>query len=415
MISRHFNSYFYGSESSRRVVLFSRAFYAILSLDCWVLMLSHGARYGADGFNVPHFSWLRSLPWQVTPSLYVGVMIFSGWLALFCALLPQRTIARVGVCLLYSYGWAMSMLDSYQHHYFLSLVLVCLCFLPREVFLRGPTVATLSVWPFRLMTATVGLVYLFAALSKLEPGWYDGQVLAHVVHPSDIIGLAWLQTHLGAQLWPVMAHTVIVIECLIALAYLLLPWLSVAARLISFALCVLLHVGIDAIGLHIGWFSYYMLLISACSFAPSRWFEVRRRRFAWSLFARRHVVAFMSVACALGIWIVAGKAQLPGIGTASVGYAAFLIVLTVFDVVRDKLEAASSVSAAGLFGTVSLGLVLSLSDVRFDYYRFAGRDAERQARLHVALTLYQKAEAFAPAGKSRSHKIRALKRMLATD
>ena len=32
--------------------------------------------------------------------------------------------------MLYTFSWSMSMLDSYQHHYFVSLVLLCLAFFP---------------------------------------------------------------------------------------------------------------------------------------------------------------------------------------------------------------------------------------------------------------------------------------------
>ncbi len=50
-----FSLYFYEPQSVARVTLFVRSFYAVVGLDIWLLMLSHGARYGADEYNVAHF------------------------------------------------------------------------------------------------------------------------------------------------------------------------------------------------------------------------------------------------------------------------------------------------------------------------------------------------------------------------
>ena len=101
-----------------RLVLF------MLSLDCWLVMVPHAARYGAGDFNVAHFHWLQRIQPQPSPDLYVGLMLVCGSLSLLGAL---GVLGRVGLGVLtalYTWAWSMSQLDSYQHHYFLTLAIL---------------------------------------------------------------------------------------------------------------------------------------------------------------------------------------------------------------------------------------------------------------------------------------------------
>jgi len=123
--------FFLREHGASRAYLFSRVFLLMLALDTWMLMIGHAGRYGVAGFNVAHFGWLDAL--QPTPSAsgYVAVLLLSGLLSLYVALTGVRRSSVLGLFLLYTYSWSMSMLDSYQHHYFLSLVLFCLAFFPQ--------------------------------------------------------------------------------------------------------------------------------------------------------------------------------------------------------------------------------------------------------------------------------------------
>src|SRR5215510_6447328 len=94
-------------------------------------MIGHAGRYGVDGFNVAHFGWLDALMPTPTAALYVGVLLGTGLLALAAALSGPRRPALAALFLLYTFSWSMSMLDSYQHHYFVSSVLLCLVFFPQ--------------------------------------------------------------------------------------------------------------------------------------------------------------------------------------------------------------------------------------------------------------------------------------------
>ncbi|HET6340280.1 MAG TPA: hypothetical protein VFG30_44030 [Polyangiales bacterium] len=125
-----FDRYFYGRFAAARAYLFSRLFLVLVALDAWTLMIGHAGRYGVDGFNVAHFAWLDAILPQPTAAMYVGVLLATGLLALALALGGTQRFALAGLFLLYTLSWAMSMLDSYQHHYFVSTVLLCLVFFP---------------------------------------------------------------------------------------------------------------------------------------------------------------------------------------------------------------------------------------------------------------------------------------------
>jgi hypothetical protein len=126
-----FDRYFHAPFAAARALLFSRVFLVLVALDAWTLMIGHAGRYGVDGFNVAHFAWLDWLLPQPTAAGYVGVLLATGLLALTLAIGGTRRLPLAGLFLLYTISWAMSMLDSYQHHYFVSSVLLCLVFFPQ--------------------------------------------------------------------------------------------------------------------------------------------------------------------------------------------------------------------------------------------------------------------------------------------
>ncbi len=132
-----------GPVAAVRPYLALKATLLFLAFDMWVTRASHAGRYGAGGFNVAHFGWLDALQPDVSPAVYVGVCVFTGALCFAIAIGDRAPRWLVGVALLtHTWSWAMSMLDSYQHHYLLSLVLLGLMFVPpltAEEALLGPS------------------------------------------------------------------------------------------------------------------------------------------------------------------------------------------------------------------------------------------------------------------------------------
>jgi hypothetical protein len=126
-----FDRYFHAPYRGVRAHVFTKVFLAMMALDTWLLMIGHAGRYGVDGFNVAHFAWLDRILPVPSAGLYVGVLLLTGLLALSIALAGSHPWALFALFLLYTFSWSMSMLDSYQHHYFVSTILLCLVFFPR--------------------------------------------------------------------------------------------------------------------------------------------------------------------------------------------------------------------------------------------------------------------------------------------
>ena len=54
--------------------------------------------------------------------------------------------------------------------------------------------------------------------------------------------------------------------------------------------------------------------------------------------------------------------------------------------------------------------VVTLSPIRFDYYRYAAGDYRRRGDYQTALTLYEKANRYAPEGEDRKERIQEMRR-----
>ena len=125
------NELFHGQHGASRSYVFQKVFLLLLALDAWALMIGHAGRYGAAGFNAAHFDWLDALQPVPSNAGYIGVLLLAGLLSL-TLLLTGISRPLLGVLfVLYTYAWAMSLLDSYQHHYFVSLILACMAFFPQ--------------------------------------------------------------------------------------------------------------------------------------------------------------------------------------------------------------------------------------------------------------------------------------------
>jgi hypothetical protein len=167
----------------------------------------------------------------------------------------------------------------------------------------------------------------------------------------------------------------------------------------------------------IGWFSYYMIWVSAVLFAPSAWLaalsaqvELVAQQLSWRA-TPRGCSALLGVAAASGIYL-AVTADLPGLpfAVAAVGLAYLSVALW-------RLRQGEACAAHDLALSLSLSLAVTLTcltwgDVRFDYYRRLAGELRRMGQLPEALELYRKAERYAPGGESRAGVIRAIEREL---
>ncbi|MBW2211452.1 MAG: hypothetical protein JRG67_10470 [Deltaproteobacteria bacterium] len=120
--------YWFGDVALARPYLLLRFVLALLAFDTWLNMMPQGAKYGVGAFNVAHFPWFDTfIP---SSAFYLGVLAFTGVLALSQALYRPHRIAIVLVAAGYTLGWSCSLLDSVPYHYLLTLYLVCFVFFP---------------------------------------------------------------------------------------------------------------------------------------------------------------------------------------------------------------------------------------------------------------------------------------------
>jgi len=425
---KRWNEYFHGDYLALRAFLFSKVFLCMVALDTWMLMIGHAGRYGVAGFNVAHFSILQRLLPLPTAAHYVATLLLTGLVSLTAALLgPSKPLIGL-LCVLYTYSWSMSMLDSYQHHYFVSLVLLCMVFFPRAT--RAPERNELtSGFGYPLLAATIALLYTFTAIAKMDPQWCNGFTLRRISSAQEVLApLVVLATQLGISepsFWSIASTSVIPIELLIAVGYGLSARQDAAAPrwlrfyvAFSFVIAVALHLGAEALRLEIGWFSYYMLALACTFLLPGRAVQVLSLALTLPAGAIAKLLAESKVpsrtetflTCAAVSGALAASAfllDLPGAYTAcavaALGLWGYALANT-----EDAIQTGLALGVAA----VLMWAAIAVTEVRWDYYRYLGGDLQRRGESREALTAYLKGERYAPKGSSRKSKIRQLQREL---
>jgi len=412
-VIRAWDRYWFGPVNAIRPYLAVKIILCLLAYDVWTLRVPVGWRYGSDGFNVAHFGWLdgiQPVPW---PGLYVGLMLSVGLLALVCALTDPGRWARALLALLFTYGWAMSLLDVFQHHYFLSLVLVLFVAFPR-VAAQSPhrtpgtiaatttdqsadpaptTPLTVSAWAFVLLGVTVAIVYAFTVVAKLDTEWLTGTVLQRLAAPPLLSVEAWAE-RMGVPanaFWQAPAVGTLIAEALITLGYLLAPrldaaghrWLRIISR-VAFLLAVGFHASAEImLRLSIGFFSYYMVVFACVYFIPASSLLAAATAVArlatwlaslsstvWRAAAATSIsVTLIEVTVLAGIAGVIGfSLDLPGASTVGVLTAAVLVGGALAAVAAGRLlQVRRHLFATGLASLV-MWTVITQTSARVDYY-----------------------------------------------
>ena len=424
--------YFYGGVSTARLQLFSTAFLALLAVDLWTHMLLRAYRYGADGFNVAHFGWLDAIQPEPSSASYSALLLLCGLLALWMALTSVRRMPAVALCVLFAYGWMQSLLDAFQHHYFLSLILFCLVFFPRE---EADSDAT-GVAPgfgYALLGITVAVLYVFTAIAKMDAPWLMGDTLERINGARNHLGPVRdfaLGLGLGeGTFWSVLATQVIPLELGLGVAYLFAvafrdrPERPVrAACWLAWGLAMSLHVGVEVMGLRIGFFSYYMMLLAFVFFMPTNAVAAANRALRWpmrALLARVAPLAngsgrvFGMAALAAVVLCLGGVlVDLPGGIAAGAMASCVLLGSAVLAISRGALASAREASVAAGIATASMLLVLSLTPTRYEFYASLGHWRMLSADLPGAARAFDDAERHAPASAHYRDQLDGLRDLL---
>ena len=424
----------YGPVSNVRVWLMTRATALILALDAWLLMIERGGRYGAGDFNVAHFAWLDTIQPVPTAALYVGLILSCGVLAMMVAL---GVLGRAGMVLLtvaYTYGWSMSQLDSYQHHVFISWVLMCLCCVPalstREI-IDDP--GKICAWGYRLLAAVTAILYVFTGISKTEPEWLSGSVLMRINSADgDLEPFRTFLTGMGlddATFWTLSGHSVVAVQLMIAGLWISVlvwgegggRWVRIG-RFIGVLTAGAFHIGAEIVGLRIGWFSGYMLAMTCVTFCPSGVLEATARGVGRVLSRPLRMVddlssgerstgwIALSTLSAFTLVVVGHELDLPGTETASIAWAGIALATTLWRLQKGRSLRACAFGIA--LTAASLSIAIDTGRARYDFYRFVGGDATRRRQLNDALIAYGRANTYAPKGEGRWKKVETVKTLL---
>ncbi|MEM7243746.1 MAG: HTTM domain-containing protein [Acidobacteriota bacterium] len=232
-----------------RVSVFRVTFFTLLAIDVW-RRLGSSAMYGADGFNVSHLTPIDAWVPVPTAGFIVVLRLLQIGLAIRVAFggAPRWAVPLLAT----SFGvtYFLSQLDGYQHHYLIWLLLVILSFVDWS----RPLALS---WPYRLLLVQLSITYVWTAVTKMEPSWVDGSLIARQVSGETLQDLtafasAKIAQPLGSG-WALSAISVLVLELFLAVALQfakLRPW--------AWLLGMALHFGIEMAGLKIGLFSWYL-------------------------------------------------------------------------------------------------------------------------------------------------------------
>lgn len=426
--SNSFDAYFFSPVSAVRPWLVEKCVLVLLALDMWFLRLGAANRYDADELNVAHFGWLDSLGPVPGAGLYIGVAVLVGVLALAVAIAGLGSGWKLALVVLYTYTWAMSRLDTYQHHYLLSWVLLCIAFFPRvslaDFWRRsGQTGTSLtaqspltSAWAWVLLSVLAAVVYCYTAVAKLDGIWQSGACLR------QLAGTAWLLqpgedvfVWLGgspASFWSWMAKATVVVELLIAVGYLLMPLADrPAARwtprpcFLCWLLAIALHGGFELAGLRIGWFSYFMMLLATASFLPASWLEQLLRPFVWLVpaeFGTYHTATGWRTGVALLATFLASAAllatgwwsDLPGVWVATaLAVLVFVAAMAAFIRRQDRITL-RRLPVSVLVAALVLAAAFQVGNARSKYYPYRLAQVQRRGQFALAAELLPRAERY---------------------
>ena len=375
---RVWNEFWYGFEVPARTLrVFRIGFFAVLSIDAW-MQIEHAPRYGAGDFNVAHADWIAGLFPMPSAAGMAVVFVLQAYLAARVAFGARPRWSAGVLAALFGYGYFISQLNSYQHHYLMFLALIVCSMVPWERAIKSRNVRT---WAVRLLLVQISLVYVWAVVAKLDNHWLDGTTLSKQVR-----SLWWRDLITDYGSWAFAAQAVIAVELFLAFA--------IHVRILrpaAFVLGIALHVSIEAIGFKIGLFSYFMVALYPL---------VAGARLPWWAFGPGLVSLMTMVGAEDGVSLA--DFDDPGVRTMWVAVAAYVAMMPAgvgtwqrslaghIGRIDDKLV--TILPNARWFGMGALALagiagVALLAPLPFDYMVAAGLVALVLAAVPVAFTL----------------------------
>lgn len=378
------NRYLFTPVAALRPRLFAGIFLAVMTLDIWLTFVHRGPNLGVGGFVVAHFQWLDELQPVPTPSLYIGMMVVTSFCAWIAGLCNGHRLLIAVACLLFTYGWAMSQTDSFQHHYLMSLILFCVCFFPRHgwstlesapasparadaslAIAKNQTFVCSPACAYITLGVLVGIVYFWTTVTKLDAPWFEGAVVQRLTehpntHPLLLHSVNLFHTITGGNQWVMMAIATVIMEMTLAFGYFYAVGqdgrrsrASTIICLVLWVLTLVLHGGILLMALSIGLFGYYMLVVGSVYLLPLTWLRMPERWIFHPLRRAGEAAALWmnpgaspvlclgeSVIIAGGLVAIFHLMEMPGTTVAGIMVALILLLHTALDVRWKRIQSA---------------------------------------------------------------------------
>ncbi|MBA3391603.1 MAG: HTTM domain-containing protein [Deltaproteobacteria bacterium] len=373
--------FWFGFEVTWTKLVVARfAIFALLAIDAF-LAIRHAPRYGAGDFNVGQLGFLGDLgPGRI--GYGVGQLALTYLFAMIACGVATRVLVPLGAAI-YAWLYFGSQLDSYQHHYLVALILVIASLVPWQRPAGSDPAAPVRTWAVRLLLVQLAIVYLWAAISKLDGAWLDGSTLAKQM--TGKVG-ALITSTIGMK---VAALLVIGVELALAATV----WSRRTWR-IALPLGLVFHASIAATGLEIGLFAFLMLGFYVLVVPDRIWVALLRGIHA----PLDRLAAPSWIAWGIGFVAAIGIARFVRVEHAfvvAIAASAVPLVVAIHALVRGRGPAAF----VGLAHVLAIALWLLLdrtSDVAVDYYRFWGGSQRRLGNPEVAERAYRRLVAIAP-------------------
>jgi hypothetical protein len=372
-----------------RVVVFT-----LLAIDA-LLQIEHAPRYGAGNFNVAQLPLLDALaPGRVLYSASQLVLAYVFVLSA-CGVLT-RYVLPIATAI---YGWLYfsSHLDSYQHHYLVWLLLLLGCFVPWQR-PTGATPATpIRSWAVRLIYIQLAILYLWAAISKVNSAWLDGRTLSGQMTGS-------IRSMIDATVGIKVASWLVVIAELVLAATV---WRK-RTWMIAAPLGIALHAGILATSLDIGLFAWLMLGLYILVIPDRVWTYLAER--APLRFVREtigEVAGWFDGAVQWLLWIFAAAigVLLAAISRFDHGWPVGLVLLLVAFVVAIAMHKRVSIAQLAIAQLLAFGVWTAVdrsTKTASDYYRLWGGSAKRLGDAKTSEYAYRRMTEVAP-GEGGGH------------
>jgi len=371
-----------------KLLVFRVLVFGLLAVDS-ILQISHAPRYGAGSFNVAHLPGLDAL--GAGRVGYEAGQLVCAYLFVLAVVGVATRLAVPIAAVIYAWLYFGSQLDSYQHHYLVALALVVASFVPWERPADARPDTPVRAWALRLLLVQLGIMYLWAAVSKLSPAWLDGRTLATQISG----GLrSWIDGSVGFA-WA--ARLTVVVELVLAVAIWLRP-----AWIVALPLGVALHVGIVASELEIGLFAYLMLAFYVLLVPDRLWVALARLAPARALATMTSAIRTDTAAAA---WVALAVAVAGSVGVAAmthlhlslvVGLVLCIVPLALGVASRRAPRRVAAIGLAHLFAIAVWLVVDRASTTAVDYYRFWGGSQRRLGAPVIAERAYRRLVEIAP-------------------